>query len=194
MQDALLVEPCATSGRFERTHVRKCAQKRAGRGRVTDSHLTDTGDVVTRSRPPRERNSVFDCLLRLLTGHRRRLSEVARSACDFTIDDAVLAGGVHTAIHDRRLNAVVPAQHVDGCAATEKIPHHLSRHRGRVGTDAFRRNAMVGAEDVHALAGKFGNAFAPYERVPRYKLLELAQAARRFCEIIPSCRDLTRER
>src|SRR5262249_16362292 len=128
---------------FNRQSGERAAYRRAGR-RIPGPHTPGPEKVVALT----EVHSCFDGLHRLFNSHRRPFEKVLRTSSYFSRDQAGYFRKViiHARIDYYVLNSVMPAEHVDGGAATDEVENHLRRDLSGISAYPGPRNTVIGSK------------------------------------------------
>ncbi len=114
--------------------------------------------------------------LRCMAGSRRRLPVPRRTLAARSWGWSGRSDCTPTS-STQHAGSKLACQHVDGCAAVQKVEHHLRRHLGRIGTHAFRRHAVVGRAQTITWRGV--NAGRSWPVMPASCILKRLDAAQR---------------
>ena len=142
----------------------ECRNNGGTRGCVGDPHLAGQNTAVARiGTHICERNARFDGLYCLRACHGRPFCHIRRAACNAVVQQSRNVGTfhIHAEIGDDECGVCVVCCCI--CRRTvrdEIVAHHVLRRLGRIGTDAFGSNAVVGAGDDDARLRGCGMALA----------------------------------
>ncbi len=178
-----IVHPCAASRHFGDRTARNGCDDRAGGSGIADAHVAGRHHIQAgRQFGLKQFDSGPYRRLHLLLGHGRPVRHVARAEGDLAMKHSCLIAQIrcNSKIRHHHARSGLPRQDIDGCAAQQKVQHHLRRDGCRIGGDPLRRHTVVRRQHQNRLAGKARTRVARHACQLYDQIFQASQAALRL--------------